>query len=252
MLETKLRLPEVRIYQSRQSMGEAAANRLAMEIGAILKRKKNINIIFAAAPSQNEFLSALASEDIKWGQVNAFHMDEYIGLAKDAPQGFGNFLKERLFDKFGFNAVHYLDGNAGDIQSECARYSKLLEEFPVDMVCMGIGENGHLAFNDPPVADFLDPKLVKVVELDLKCRQQQVNDGCFSTLESVPLEALTLTIPALMNASIINCVVPGERKAEAVLNTMTKPIFTDFPSTILRKHKGTVLFLDTESAKYIL
>lgn len=252
MLETKLRLPETRIYKSRQSMGEAAAHRLAIEISRILTTKKYINIIFAAAPSQNEFLAALANEDISWGQVNAFHMDEYIGLAKDAPQGFGNFLKERVFDKFSFNAVHYLDGNATDIQSECARYSNLLEEFQVDIVCMGIGENGHLAFNDPPVADFLDPKLVKVVELDMKCRQQQVNDGCFSNIEHVPLNALTLTIPALMSASVINCVVPGERKAEAVLNTMMKPIFTDFPSTILRQHQGTVIFLDFESAKYIL
>ncbi|KRT15026.1 glucosamine-6-phosphate deaminase [Pedobacter ginsenosidimutans] len=246
------KFPEVRIYESRKSMGEAAANRLSIAIESVLKRKSVVNIIFAAAPSQNEFLKALFYENIPWQQVNAFHMDEYINLDDDAPQRFGNFLKERIFNKFNFKSVHYLNGNVADIEGECSRYSRLLESFPIDIVCMGIGENGHLAFNDPPVADFNDRKKVKVVELELACRQQQVNDGCFASLDLVPTQALTLTIPVLINAAVINCVVPGKTKAQAVLNTFTMPVDTACPSTILRNHEGAVVFLDTESAKYIL
>lgn len=251
MLEKDSNVPKVRIYESRKLMGAAAASRLAREIDAVLKNKDAVNIIFAAAPSQNEFLTALFYEPVKWEHVNAFHMDEYINLDENAEQRFGNFLKERIFDKFNFKSVHYLDGNVDDIQSECNRYSRLLENYPVDIVCMGIGENGHLAFNDPPVANFTDPEMVKVVTLDLPCRQQQVNDGCFASLEEVPTQALTLTIPALMSASVINCVVPGSAKAQAILNTLTKPIGSDFPSTALRNHTGAVLFLDMDSSRYI-
>lgn len=250
-LEKELSSPEVKVYESRKLMGEAAASRLATAIDAVLKDKDAVNIIFAAAPSQNEFFTALFDKDIQWEKVNAFHMDEYINLDEHAPQRFGNFLRKRIFDKFNFKSVQYLDGNAEDIQSECQRYSDLLENYPTDIVCMGIGENGHLAFNDPPVADFNDPEMVKVVTLDLPCRQQQVNDGCFERLEDVPTQALTLTIPVLMRAKVINCVVPGTTKAQAVLDTLTQTITSEFPSTILRKHKGTVLFLDLDSSAYI-
>lgn len=251
VLEKDLSSPQVRIYESRKLMGDAAASRLAKEIDEVLKNKEEVNIVFAAAPSQNEFLAALFYEPIKWEQVNAFHMDEYLNLDENAPQRFGNFLKERIFDKFNFKSVQYIDGNADDITSECKRYSELLKNHPVDIVCMGIGENGHLAFNDPPVANFSDPEMVKVVTLDLPCRQQQVNDGCFTSLEEVPIQALTLTIPLLMSAKVINCVVPGSTKAQAVLNTLTKPICSDFPSTALRNHTAAVLFLDMDSSRYI-
>lgn len=244
--------PEVRIYESRKLMGEAAAKRLSIAIAAVLGQKDTVNVIFAAAPSQNEFLQALFYEDISWQNVNAFHMDEYIDLDEDAPQRFGNFLKERIFDKFSFKTVYYLNGNAADIEAECDRYSRLLEDYPIDIVCMGIGENGHLAFNDPSVADFKDSKKVKVVELELACRQQQVNDGCFDHLDQVPARALTLTIPVLLSAEVINCVVPGNAKAQAVLNTFTMPIDTACPATVLRTHAGTILFLDKDSAKYIV
>ncbi|WP_317196571.1 MULTISPECIES: glucosamine-6-phosphate deaminase [unclassified Pedobacter] len=247
-----LKLPEVRVYDSRKSMGEAAANRLSIAIDAVLRKKNTVNVIFAAAPSQNEFLKALYYENIPWQSVNAFHMDEYVDLEDTAPQRFGNFLKERIFDHFDFRSVHYLNGNIDNLEKECDRYAKLLEDYPTDIVCMGIGENGHLAFNDPPVADFNDTRKVKVVDLDLACRQQQVNDGCFTSLDMVPTKALTLTIPVLLSAQVISCVVPGSTKAQAVLNTLTQPIDTAFPSTILREHKGTVVFLDPDSAKYIL
>jgi len=232
-------------------MGQAAASRFSATVASILTQKKEVNVIFAAAPSQNEFLEALAQEDIPWERINAFHMDEYIKLDEKAPQRFGNFLKERLFGKYKFKSVHYLDGNVDDVQSECDRYSALLEQYPVDLVCLGIGENGHLAFNDPPVADFKDLKKVKVVELELACRQQQVNDGCFASLDQVPTHALTLTIPLLTGAPVINCVVPGPAKAEAVFKTLNSPIATSCPSTILRLHKDVVIFLDSDSAKLI-
>lgn len=253
MLTSNLaKLPEVRIYESRKSMGEAAANRLSIAIESVLREKSSANIIFAAAPSQNEFLKALFYENIPWHNINAFHMDEYVNLEKSAPQRFGNFLKERIFDHFDFKAVHYLNGNVTNIETECVRYAQLLEDHPIDIVCMGIGENGHLAFNDPPVADFNDSKKVKIVDLDLTCRQQQVNDGCFASLDQVPTQALTLTIPVLINAKIINCVVPGNSKAQAVLNTLTMPVSESCPATILRKHGGTVVFLDLDSARFLL
>lgn len=248
LVQTKL---DVRIYGDRKSMGAAASEKFAKEVTALLKTKEQISVVFAAAPSQNEFLEALDYENLDWSRINAFHMDEYIGLAADAPQGFGNFLKHRLFDKFRFKSVNYLNGNASDIAAECERYTSLLNQNKVDIVCMGIGENGHLAFNDPPVADFEDKHTVKVVELDEICRQQQVNDGCFTTINEVPKEALTLTIPALLSAKYINCVVPGPTKAQAVENTLQAEISTENPATILRTHPNAVLFLDVESSNLL-
>lgn len=239
---------DTRIYKSRDLLGAAAAERFSEIIKKLLEDREEVNIIFAAAPSQNEFLQQLESYDISWNKINAFHMDEYIGLEADAPQGFGNFLKSRLFDRFAFKSVQYLNGNASDTKAECVRYTKLLQDFPVDFVCMGIGENGHLAFNDPPVADFQDILSVKVVELDEVCRTQQVNDGCFKAIEFVPTHALTLTIPALLSAQYINCVVPGPTKASAVRATIQDEISTCCPSTILRTHENSVLFLDKESS----
>lgn len=242
---------ETRIYRTREEMGAAAAEKFAKEVNKLLGTKAEINVIFAAAPSQNEFLQSLKYENLDWQRINAFHMDEYIGLAADAPQGFGNFLKERLFSQFNFKSVNYLNGNADDIESECTRYASLLAKYPVDIVCMGIGENGHLAFNDPPVADFEDPKIVKVVVLDEVCRQQQVNDGCFAALNKVPKQALTLTIPALLSAGYINCVVPGPTKAQAVAHTLNSEISTENPATILRTHPKAVLFLDQDSSRLL-
>ncbi|WP_407429312.1 glucosamine-6-phosphate deaminase [Arcticibacter sp.] len=243
---------DVRIFENRQLMGNAAAAAVIEKIQELLATKEQVNIIFAAAPSQDEMLAFLcASEHIDWSRVNAFHMDEYIGLEADAPQGFGNFLKKRLFSRLPFNSVHYLNGQAERKEDECERYTSLLKDYPADIVCMGIGENGHIAFNDPPVADFGDKSLVKVVELDAVCRQQQVNDGCFASLEDVPRIALTLTIPALVAPMYVYCIVPGPAKAEAVYNTLHQQLTEKYPSTILRRHPHCVLFLDELSASLI-
>lgn len=247
--ETVIDNLKVKIYESRIAMGAEMARMVVEKIKFLLARKDSVNIIFAAAPSQNEFLESLSREKgVDWGWVNAFHMDEYVGLNENAPQRFGNFLKEKIFNKVPFRSIHYLNGNAGNLQWECQRYSELLKKYPADIVCMGIGENTHIAFNDPHVADFKDLKKVKVVNLDEACRQQQVNDGCFGQSDAVPSHALTLTVPALLGASYIYCMVPGKNKAEAVSYTLREEISEKYPSTILRRHKNSILFLDGDSS----
>ena len=241
----------VRTYSNRTIMGAEAARQAVDTIQALLQAQPEVNIIFAAAPSQNEFLQALILAPVNWSRINAFHMDEYIGLPAEAPQGFGNFLRNALFDKVPFKSVHYLQGNHPDIAAECNRYSELLKQYPVDITCMGIGENGHLAFNDPPVADFKDPVLVKKVQLEEACRQQQVNDGCFKRLADVPTHAITLTIPALMAAPYIFCMVPGLTKTKAVYNTIHHSIDERVPATILRRHENAILFIDSFSGSLL-
>lgn len=240
---------KVRTYESRSAMGVDAAKDVSDKINDLLAQKEFVNIIFAAAPSQNEFLYHLSKrQNVSWNRVNAFHMDEYIGLKETSPQRFGNFLKERFFDKVSLHTVYYLDGNAADIKVECDRYADLLIQNPTDIVCMGIGVNTHIAFNDPHVADFNDPQLVKRVELDQVCRQQQVDDGCFDDLSKVPTAAITLTVPALMKANYIYCIVPGVSKSQAVYHTLNSEVNQKYPSTALRKHSSANLYLDMESS----
>jgi len=218
----------------------------------VIARQGSVTMVFAAAPSQNEFLATLASlKSMNWDRVTAFHMDEYVGLPADAPQGFANFLQDRLYDLVKPGVVHFLNGQAAIPERECRRYADLLEAHPVDIVCAGIGENGHLAFNDPPVADFADLVKVKVVELDRACRMQQVHDGCFPDLESVPTHALTLTIPALLAARRIYTIVPGPTKAQAVRDTLTGSIGTHCPATALRQHPYSILYIDRDSASLL-
>lgn len=240
---------EVKIYDTRDAMGKGAAEDIAAAIKKLLSEKEEINMIFAAAPSQNDMLAHLCAMDgIEWERINAFHMDEYIGLNPDAPQCFSNFLKRYIFDLKPFKSVNLIDASATDAEKESARYTKLLEEHPVDIVCMGIGENGHIAFNDPHVADFNDPKLVKAVSLDDVCRMQQVNDGCFAKIDDVPKFAMTLTVPALMRASYNFCVVPAPTKANAVKNTVEGEISEKCPATILRQKDNAVLYCDADSS----
>lgn len=239
----------VKILPTRKEMGQKAAREVAEKICEILAVKEEINMIFAAAPSQQEFMDHLIlDKTIEWQKINAFHMDEYIGLEWDDPQGFGNFLRERLFDKVPFKSVHYINSQAQDVEAECARYTQLLKTYPVDIVCLGIGENGHIAFNDPHVADFNDPEMVKVVKLDLVCRQQQVNEKCFVSLEAVPTHAITLTIPSLLIAKYMFCVVPARNKANAVYKTLMEKVSEECPATILRTKKNAILYLDHESS----
>lgn len=243
----------VEIYDTREQMGKAAGEKAAEVIKKMLSQKGEVNIIFAAAPSQNEMLKTLVNtSDIEWERVNAFHMDEYIGLSADAPQGFGNFLKDRIFEKLPFKSVNYIDCTATDIEAECERYSDLLKKNPVDIVLLGIGENGHIAFNDPHVADFNDKETVKSVGLDDVCRQQQVNDGCFENIEQVPKYALTLTIPTLFSAKHLVCTVPAATKAWAVGRTVNGKIGEECPATVMRNHDSAIMFCDSDSGSELL
>ena len=243
---------QVEIYENRTLMGEAAAKAIKSKIAELLSTKPQINMIFAAAPSQNDVLKALVEDSsIEWNRVNAYHMDEYIGLDKDAPQGFGNFLKAHIFGLVPFKSVNYIDITATNPDAEAERYGKLLDENPTDIVIMGIGENGHIAFNDPPVADFQDAKTVKPVKLDEICRQQQVNDGCFASIDKVPTHAITLTVPTLVRAPYLFCIVPAPTKAKAVYETLNGSIDEHCPASILRLQENAVLYLDNESSKLL-
>ncbi|HAH95774.1 MAG TPA: glucosamine-6-phosphate deaminase [Firmicutes bacterium] len=261
----------VRQYQGRPELGAGAASDVAARLRALQQRQEYVRMIFAAAPSQNEFLQALVAEPgIRWDKVIAFHLDEYVGLPEGAPQTFRHYLQEHIFSQVPvpFAQINLINGHvraggeqvvaggaygahgahdAHDAQAECWRYASLLVDEPADIACLGIGENGHLAFNDPPVADFLDPEVVKIVELENKCRQQQVHDGCFPTLDQVPTHAFTMTIPALMAADYLFCMVPGATKTAAIKATLTQPVSVACPATILRRHMRAVLYIDRES-----
>lgn len=239
----------VRIYETRAAMGSTAAASVEECIAGLLRSQETVRMIFAAAPSQNEMLEDLArSTRIDWTRVEAFHMDEYLGLPAGSEQAFSAFLDRAIFQKVPFKNVYRIDPSA-NAEAECQRYAELLQAAPIDIVCMGVGENGHLAFNDPPVADFADPYWVKVVELDTACRTQQVNDGCFPNLQAVPTHALTLTLPALLAGRSLFCVVPGPTKRQAVTRLLTGVVEKDCPASILRMHDRCVLFLDKAAAE---
>jgi glucosamine-6-phosphate deaminase len=234
-------------HAARAAMSRAAAGDVAAEIRARLAVAAGVRMIFAAAPSQTEMIEALIAEPgIDWRRVAAFHMDEYIGLAADAPQRFALWLRQRLFGRVPFAAVHPIVPEP-EPRAAAERYAALLGAAPIDIVCLGIGVNGHVAFNDPPVADFADPHDVKIVELDDVCRQQQVDDDCFANFAAVPERAVTLTVPRLLRADRLFCVVPGRLKRATVEKTLHGPVTTDCPASILRQHADCTLYLDAES-----
>jgi glucosamine-6-phosphate deaminase len=247
---------EVFVYESRALAGRAAALGIVQAIRSRQRTHGIANVVFAAAPSQDEFLAGLvATGEIDWSGVAAFHMDEYLGINGDHPASFRRYLQERLFRLVGLgpDQLNLIPGERVERPLQtCLDYEEMLRANPTDIVCAGIGENGHLAFNDPPVADFLDPVLVKVVRLDAACRNQQLNDGCFERLDDVPTHAYTMTIPALMQAPLVSVVVPGPRKANAVLTTLRGPISEACPATILRRHPCARLYLDRDAARLVL
>lgn len=243
---------QVEIFENREALGHKAGDDAALALNQVIREKGRCNVIFAAAPSQNEFLEQLCHSDVDWSKVHAFHMDEYIGLPSDAPQGFGNFLRRAIFSKVPFASVEYLNGGAEDIDEEIERYSKQLQENPVDIVFMGIGENAHIAFNDPAFSHFDDVHLVQRVKLDETCRTQQVHDGCFQNLMEVPHEALTLTVPALVGAERIFCMVPAATKAAAVEKVVLGEIRETVPASILRMHQNAVMYVDSDSGRKLL
>lgn len=242
----------VYIFDTREEMGVAAGTEAAKIINQVIAEKGEANVVFAAAPSQNDMLETLLKSNVDWSKVRGFHQDEYIGIDETEPAGFGNFLRRAIFDKVQFKELHYLLCKEEEAEAMCESYGELLKKYPIDLILLGIGENGHMAFNDPPVADFDDPKMVKIVKLDEVCRQQQVNDGCFATLDDVPKYAMTLTLSCIMSVPHAICVVPTIRKADAVYGAVCGPVTTACPASILRRHPHAGLYLDALSASKIL
>ena len=241
----------VKIYGQTKEMGAAAADYVTRKLKDAIEKKGRANLILATGASQFSFLEALQTKEIDWEKITVFHLDEYKGISESHPASFRKYLKERILNKVAPKKIYFLNGDAANLQLEIKNYEEALQAHPIDIACIGIGENGHIAFNDPAVADFKDPKLVKVVELDEACRNQQLGEGWFPTFADVPKEAVTLTITAIMNCKAISCVVPDERKAQAVYNSLYGDISTSCPASILRTHPETVLFLDKASASLI-
>jgi glucosamine-6-phosphate deaminase len=238
----------VKIFPGKDELGKAAASSVADKLRVSVAEKGYANLILATGASQFQFLEHLQQQSIDWKKITVLHLDEYIGIPENHPASFRRYLRERILEKVQPRRVYYLHGDSGELGAEVSRYENILIDHPADVACIGIGENGHIAFNDPPVADFNDSRLVKVVELDEACRMQQLGEGWFPTFEDVPTHALSLTIPAIMNCKHISCVVPDERKAEAVFNTINWEVSTACPATILRTHPDVILYLDEGSA----
>ncbi|WP_425235459.1 glucosamine-6-phosphate deaminase [Ulvibacterium sp.] len=239
---------QVAVYGDPTEMGEAAADFVKSKLHEAIQQRGEANLILATGASQFSFLKALRQKTIDWKKITVFHLDEYKGISDQHPASFRKYLRERILDAVVPKKIHFLNGDVPNLEKEMDNYTRALEQHPIDIACIGIGENGHIAFNDPPVADFNDPKWVKLVSLDEDCRKQQLGEGWFPTLDDVPEQALTLTVPAIMRCKAISCVVPDERKAVAIHNTLYGEIGTKCPATILRTHSDTQLFLDTKSA----
>ena len=237
------------IYPTAQAMGKAAAVATVDLIFAAVAAKGQARIMVATGNSQLEFIDALMQrDDVPWDRVEAFHMDEYIGIAPDHPASFRRWLKVKVETRRKLAKIHYIAGDASDIDGEIRRYSSLLNAGPIDAAFVGFGENGHIAFNDPPVANFTDPVSMKVVPLDRACRHQQVGEGHFKDLDSVPKLALTVTCSGLLRANAWISCVPERRKATAVRQALLGPISTACPASIVRKHPRALIFLDNDSA----
>lgn len=239
----------MKIIQSKdpQTLGTAAGNAAVVLIKAAIAEKGSANIILATGTSQFETIRQLIASDIDWGKVNMFHLDEYIGLPVTHPASFRKYLRERFLDKVApLQSVCLISGE-GDPEAECNRISALIQTHPIDVALVGIGENGHLAFNDPP-ADFTTTKPYLVVNLDLACRQQQMNEGWFGVVTEVPLQAISMSVHQILLSKHIICSVPGERKAQAVKDSLEQPVSNLFPASILQTHADCVFYLDEASA----
>jgi glucosamine-6-phosphate deaminase len=238
------------VLADRPALGSAAGAYAARRLRDLLAAQERVRVIFAAAASQVETLAQLAREPgIDWARVEAFHLDEYVGLPPGHPQGFGQWLQDRIWDVVRPGRVERMDGDApAGPDAEAARYGALLADGGIDLALLGIGENGHIAFNDPHVADFEDPAVVKPVRIDETSRHQQVRDGAFERFEDVPEVALTVTMSALLASRVVSLAVPGAQKAQAVAGTLDGPIATTCPASALRRHPDATLFLDEASA----
>jgi len=238
----------VKIFSSRLELAQAAASDAASLIREAISARGQAYVIAATGTSQFEFLDALVRQpDIDWGRVNFFHLDEYVGLPKTHPASFRRYLQERIVDRIQPRAFHFLNGDAPDPSAECLRVGELISQHKIDAAFVGIGENGHLAFNDPP-ADFETEEPYLIVDLDEACRRQQVGEGWFESIEAVPVQAISMSIQQILKASHVLCVVPDQRKATAVRDCLELAVTPLHPASILQQHERTTIYLDTESA----
>jgi len=241
----------VHIFASGKALGERAAADLAAILRTAAAEKGEASVILATGNSQLRFMEALrARDDVPWDQVVIFHMDEYLGMSDQHPASFPRYIREKLVAHVGPRAFYPICGDAPDVEAELARYTVLLEAHPPDACVLGIGENGHLAFNDPP-ADFETEATIHVVHLDRRCRMQQVGEGHFATLADVPQRAISLTVPALLAPDRVLAVVPEQRKAEAVRAALQGPVTPACPASILRTQPHVTIYLDQESASLL-
>jgi glucosamine-6-phosphate deaminase len=242
----------VRVLADVPAMARAAADEALAVMRAAVATRGTANVMFATGNSQLAFVQALVheTEGVPWSDTVVFHMDEYVGVGPDHPAGFQRWIRERIVEPARPRAAYYVEG-LGDAGAECLRYTDLLQRHPLDLCCLGVGENGHLAFNDPPVADFADPLDVKVVELEAACRRQQVNEGHFPALDDVPAHAITVTIPALLRAGRVLAIVPEARKAAPVAAALTGPITTACPASALRTTSHATIYLEPDSARQL-
>jgi len=241
----------IEIYASSAAAGNAAAEKAAQVINGAISKHGRARVIGATGNSQIPLVEALTRQDIGWSSVELFHMDEYAGMTADHPSSFRYWIRTRIEEKVHPWKTHYLQGDGPDIEAEMRRYAGLLNAAAIDVAFVGFGENGHIAFNDPPVADFHDPETVKLITLDDACRRQQAGEGHFKDIDSVPPRALTITCTGLFRADAWVCNVPDLRKAEAVKNALEGPISERCPASLVRRHPNSYVFLDSESASLL-
>lgn len=243
---------KINIFNSKENMAEAAAQKAAQLLDETIKKNGEANFIAATGASQFEFLAHLTKKsNINWSKTTMFHLDEYIGIPEDHPASFRRYLKERLINKVHPGKVYLIKGDAPDPEKECERLNEIIKNYRIDIAFVGIGENGHLAFNDPP-ADFATESPYIIVELDTACRRQQLGEGWFKNLDDVPKRAISMSVKQIMKAKHIICTVPDRRKAEAVKNCFTgEDISPEYPASILKKHNHCYVFLDDQSSIYL-
>ena len=249
-LARKAKQLQLEIFDTKAELGQAAARDAAKIINQAIGERGVAYVIAATGASQFEFLDALVLEEIDWGKVVFFHLDEYVGLPESHPASFRRYLKERILSRVQPGNFHLINGEAGDVYEECRRVGQLISRARVDVAFVGIGENGHLAFNDPP-ADFETDEPYIVVNLDQRCRQQQVGEGWFGSIDEVPTHAISMSIRQILRSRNILCIVPDQRKSVAVKNCVELGVSPMHPASILQKHDGVTLYLDRESASLL-
>jgi glucosamine-6-phosphate deaminase len=240
------------VFDSKAELGVKSAKDAEKKIRNTIEKNGSANVILATGASQFETLKNLVvSKEIDWSKVVMFHLDEYVGMSDQHPASFRKYLKERFVDKVGdLKAVHFIEGDAEDVEAECERLNEIIRKHPIDVALVGIGENGHLAFNDPP-ADFDTEEPYIVVELDEACRKQQMGEGWFETFDDVPEKAISMSIKQILKSASIICSVPDQRKAKAVQECLEGEISNIHPASILQTHHNCTVYLDKDSASLL-